>query len=789
MFLRLLFLLLIVLMLRVGPVLAATSTVPPVPSFANMPLPDNQALTMAADGELRWLGQRPIEPAPKNLPQGCWAWELVLDHWHPATGATRRTPLAPDLTGFVNAQLPLPAGLMALTTTGCQEGKERTRVLLLPLGGGPPLKVETEEAPTPFPTQLLALGDDAVALVTRDKDSRHIQVSTVRRQGNRLVLDRMPALPVAYRGDFAVALAGKEQVMILGGSDGKYRGCSDCRAQTHLLNLRTRTWGAGPLMTEARSELGASTLPDGSVLVTGGWTPTAGWGNGPSRTAERWDPATNRFEPLPPMPTGNARHQHLWWNAPWGRTLLVVQGLAGAAHAFDPATRTWRTVAEWPQGSEEGGCGFYPLVLGGNAYAWQRNRAEGHYSSKHCSEQKYASLALLRPPAGAAPAAQPPSDQWLISYRSSPAILPASGTAPLLVIGGALHAGMNTYVKTSAVDAVDRDGRITSLPSLRIARQNAQAFRVAGGVLVVGGTGPHNRYGGDREPKPLPAEWLPPPGTAPWQWQEVTDAQIAPGSAVAQMNDGSLLVVAPGGGLQQLRPVLRDGRLGVQSTGWPEMNRERRDGFGQDQVQVRQLDDGRVVVAGGAVRSERIALYSDKVSKPDAPDDYVGIGEFLPSRRHEIFDPATRRWVNSAPSSVPGGRVTILADGRVVKAGEAPRGKNDNGRVPVVLEVSNPAGTAWTRLVRAGSRLRTDHQLRLFTLEGELFASGEVEGLSTGDGPSGLEWWNTATRQWELQWQAGKDENWRLHLGRMVVRTLTGTDGRSKTVVLPVAGL
>ena len=35
-----------------------------------------------------WLGQRPIEPAPK----GCWAWELVMARWHPASGAHRHRP-------------------------------------------------------------------------------------------------------------------------------------------------------------------------------------------------------------------------------------------------------------------------------------------------------------------------------------------------------------------------------------------------------------------------------------------------------------------------------------------------------------------------------------------------------------------------------------------------------------------------------------------------------------------------------------------------------------------------
>lgn len=140
-----------------APVAAATA-IAPVPAYAELPLPDNQSITTLPTGELGWLGQRPMEPAPKGLPTGCWAWELVMARWHPASGRTAQAPLKPAISGFVYSQLVLPTGLLALTQTGCQDGKERWRFVFLPHGGGPALLGETSEAIDVFQTGLLALG-------------------------------------------------------------------------------------------------------------------------------------------------------------------------------------------------------------------------------------------------------------------------------------------------------------------------------------------------------------------------------------------------------------------------------------------------------------------------------------------------------------------------------------------------------------------------------------------------------------------------------------------------------
>lgn len=765
----------------------AAAKIPPVPTYAELPLPDNQPVTVLPTGELSWLGQRPIEPAPSGLPKGCWAWELLRARWDPASGRTAQQALSPRLGGFVYSQLALSAGVLAVTTTGCQTGPERWRFVFVPADGSPVLALETPEAIDPASIHLLPLGDAAAALVTREKDTRHIKVFTVRRVQGGLALAVMPTLPVAYRSDFAAAVAGRDQVMILGGSDGNYRGCMGCRAETHVLDLKAGTWRDGPPMREARSELAASSLPDGSVLVTGGWTKAAEWGSGASRSAERWNPATNRFEALPPMPNGTARHRHLWWDAPWGRTLLVVQGIVGSAQALDTRNWTWRTVGEWASGSEEGGCGFYPFVVGGNAYAWLVNRTEGHYSTKSCAEQKYASLSLLKPPAGAAPPAEPPPEDTLVSYRHGAAFLPAEGESPALAIGGSRHAGMNMFVISSAVDAIGRDGRIATLPSLLTARQNARAFRVAGGVLVVGGTGPDSPYGGEPNPRPLNAEWLPPDADS---WRAVSGAAPSPAAAMTQLRDGSLLVLEPGGELRQLRLALRDGKPVFDSAPWPSLNHERRQGDADGEtLQIRALDDGRIVVAGGVVRHERIALYSAQALKPGAPDTYVGIGDFLPWRHYEIFEPARRRWVDSAPSATDGGRAIVMADGRVIRLAALPRAEGDTGPTRFALEASSPGGDAWAPLASAGSRLKLNETYRLFAIDDQLFASGELDDVNTGGGPSGVEWLDPASGRWSLLWQARQGDNWRAHQGRILRRSVVGADGQPRTLLIPTGGL
>ncbi|MBK6601172.1 MAG: hypothetical protein IPG28_06345 [Betaproteobacteria bacterium] len=781
-------------------------SIPPLPTFDQLPLEGPMAFgTGASAGTLTWIGSRPVKNQPlvdlSAKERQCWAWELVKRSWNPGTGERDEHPLG--LPGMVIGQTPVATGILTLTELGCQtpNSGERLRVALFP-AQGPPRMLETTEMIAAMPWRIVSLNDNTAAIVTRVKSTRHILVYVVRHRGNRLTLERMPELPIAYNGDFATAVASTSdslRLMILGGSDGRYRGCMECRNETHFLDIRTATWSAGPPMLEARAEHDATGLPDGSVLVTGGWTKKAEWGKGPSATAERWNPATNRFEAVAPMPTGTALHRGFWLPGQEGKSLLITQGLSGTAQAYDLATQTWRTVGSWGEGRQEGAWPM-PFTFEGNAYAWRLNRAQCHDSNKDCMGQKYYALSLLRPLAGTNPS-NAPASEFLITYRGGTAFVPAATRGkderPALIIGGIAHAGMNNYIVTATVEAVGRDGRMWAFPSLNNARSDARAFRFGDGVLVVGGWVARSSNNPELAARKPPMEWLAASaldGKA--SWVEVGGPGPAVDSALAQLQNGSLLEVNAAGEMTEWKPVLRAGSAGQPSTltlerhAWPKLNRARR-ATESSPISVRELADGRIIVAGGEMQVHKIALMSGDSHRADAADEYVGIGPYLPSRRHEIYDPATRLWKNSAPARASGGPVVVLDDGRVMKVGTLADesktveiyGKTDRR----VLEISNAEGTAWTELptgLGAGSRMRFNDQYKAFTVDGELFVSGGLADLGTGGGPSGVEWFNAATNRWEVLWQSMGGDSWRAHQGRILVPKLAN----GKTVVLPVEG-
>ncbi len=93
-------------------------------------------------------------------------------------------------------------------------------------------------------------------------------------------------------------------------------------------------------MSAPRAAHTATALPDGRVLVAGGF---AGEENA-ARGAELYDPGTERFSPLPRMIT--PRHSHTATLLPNGKVLIAGGYTVGAttitsAELFDPASRTF----------------------------------------------------------------------------------------------------------------------------------------------------------------------------------------------------------------------------------------------------------------------------------------------------------------------------------------------------------------------------------------------------------------------------------------------------------------
>lgn len=96
---------------------------------------------------------------------------------------------------------------------------------------------------------------------------------------------------------------------------------------------------AAPAMSAARAAHSATPLPDGRVLVAGGFTE-----KGSAKGAEVFDPVAGRFSPLPPMIT--TRHSHNATLLPDGRVLIAGGYGEGTttlatAEVFDPAMNSF----------------------------------------------------------------------------------------------------------------------------------------------------------------------------------------------------------------------------------------------------------------------------------------------------------------------------------------------------------------------------------------------------------------------------------------------------------------
>lgn len=664
---------------------------------------------------------------------------MAVKHWNPVTGYYVSFSSSPDLVGFVYQHIILPAGQLVLLDTGCGPAKGAWRLAWLPPGGSDKVSfvLDTNVEINAYKQDLLPLGEDAAVLVTQDVKETSIKAYVIRREATGLTMEAMPAQDLPTHRNYVAAMAGK-QLMILGGSQGTDKACKECSAETHVLDLQAKAWRQGPPMLEARSQMAASTLPDGSILVTGGWTRDADQVRGPSRTVERWNPENNRFEAMAPMPAGNAKHRHLWWNAPWGKTLLVGVGVSGSLDAFDQANGIWRTLASWPASSEGGDCGLLPFTVQNIAYAWLWRRGEEKYCKQ---ESEFFTFSTLQVPESSPLQPRLSTDLTRTTYRKGAAFIPAKGMEPALLIGGAQNIGNAREQPSGALDAITLDGRIMAMPALHFGRQNARALRIGAGILVFGGDNPEGRA--------LPAEWA--PDAASPHWQQVDGIGLDSKSVFTQLKDGTILTVGERGLMQQLKLKPKGGQLLIERRTWPSLTQER-SGNG---LRVREVRDGRIVLAGGMAATNAGTAYQ-------------------PVRTYEIFDPAKRRWTTSAPANAAGGNALVLQEGRVIQWGRLSVGAQ------LTWEISNSAGTGWMPLQRKGSRLAEDETLKLYEQDGELFAFGTVSAPGAKKDAVGLEWFSASKNQWEPLWEGTPRDTW----GSTIIRKLVEQNGDEKTLVI-----
>jgi hypothetical protein len=710
-------------------------------------LPKGYQLNVGDSGDMVFVELD--EHAPKNRMQGAHYTYL-----NTSTGERRKLDVPPNF--YADKAGPTARGLVLLGTEAIWPAPDEEPGRIAFVGADGKAVVGALPVTRRIPG-LLVLADQSALVFGGFAKANGPRVKTVERAvlaNGRIEVERLPDLPGAATAYSLVALKDG-RAMLLGGSDQRYVGTCPCEAATWLLDPKTKNWTRGPSMLEARADAAATVLPDGDVLVTGGWTPGHGWQEGASRSTERWKPGAGGFVAAAPLPVGVAMHQALWSAGRQGKDLLLVGGMgrawegSGAVLDFETATGIWRSVGEGCFASQDNPVKAGTVVTGSVPYMW-------------CAVSPAAPLRFVLRLPSTGPIHMPQPD-GIALRRKDMAFLPVHGGGPALAVGGASNAA-----PTADVDAIWPDGLIEALAPLRVARTGAAVFALADGArLVAGGSG------GENSP-PLPAEWLAAGPAAQRQPPVVLPLTLSNGDMLGQSADGKLLALHPDGTVEAISVQAgAGGKPVVQATPLPPLVRKRRNGGEAGKVLIKGLRDGRIVIAGGEVQPYTIALLDEDSMRDDAPDRYVGAGPFEPARDVDILDRAGAAWRESAPAAGAGGTVVVLDDGRMVKLGAG------------TLETSTAADGAWRALeMKHAPLVKLDGQAHLFALQDELFLSGAVAGIDTGGGPAMLQWFDGARREWVTLWQADPRSNWREHLGRIVTRTLAN----GKHVVVPVEG-
>lgn len=143
-------------------------------------------------------------------------------------------------------------------------------------------------------------------------------------------------MPAARRQHAGVAL-GNGLALLVGGTDGSAGGTS-ALATAVLYNPATNSFTPTGSMATPRFDLRATLLPNGKVLVTGGFT-TGGF---PVSAAELYDPATGAFGPAGNGNMSVARSRHTSTLLPNGNVLLAGGfGNLASAELYDPVANSF----------------------------------------------------------------------------------------------------------------------------------------------------------------------------------------------------------------------------------------------------------------------------------------------------------------------------------------------------------------------------------------------------------------------------------------------------------------
>lgn len=426
------------------------------------------------------------------------------------------------------------------------------------------------------------------------------------------------------------------RVLLAGGFS--QQGSVGWQRSTDLYDPKTQAWAAGTSMPASRTGHTADLLANGKVLVAGGN------GGAPANSAVLFDPAANGGAgawSATSNTLGTGRFQHRSVVLASGKVLLV-SGRDGAttsvevasAELYDPAANAWSSGGALSSAAYDHGVARLPdgkvLAFGGTNTGSNVVHSNGQFYD-------------------------PALNGWsnapgLAHPRSSPTLTRLlDGT--LLLVGGAGPRG--AVAVTESFDPAT--GGWSAAGSLIGPRQLHQASLLPNGkVLVTGGFG----TAGD-----LASAELYTPATRTWE-AAPTMAAVRSEHTATVLADGKVL--AAGGWASSTTVGASTALYDPTANGWtatPDLGAAR---FGHKAV---LLADGKVLVTGGRNASGYLATA-------------------------ELFDPAARTWSPAAPMNSPRQyhTATLLADGRVLVAG----GKVNASLFTATAELYDPAANTWT---------------------------------------------------------------------------------------------
>jgi N-acetylneuraminic acid mutarotase len=503
------------------------------------------------------------------------------------------------------------------------------------------------------------------------------------------------SLPEVQRGERTATRLPDGRVLLAGGFDD-IRGAS---AATDVFDPATGTWDAGGCLEDQRVSPTSVTLADGRVLIFGG-----ACDQHPINTSEIYDPATGRF-----VPTGHTvgdGHQHtpavLLHD---GRVLAAGDGIA--TEVFDPAATDPATglKGRW----QPSGFIHLPLLFNSSTLTTLKD-----------------GRVLLAGGASGGPFAVDNTELWdpvtglwtqtgKLNVSRYDAVATLLGDGRVLLAGG-FHedVGFANQTALSSSEIFDpATGTWTTTPgSMAVQRNFAGGTLLSSGkVLMVGGldTSRNVEFSAD----------LFDPATGTWTPTAGAPAQAHAFGTVTRLADGRVLAVGGDFGDPLASEIYDPGTDSWHAAAPPNFNRA--------DSTANLLPDGKVLVRGGFPFPYNVS--AGEVYDPTA-DHWTIVGPAGTARRSasatllgngkvliaggvahfggptlasaELYDPASGISVDTGAMGTArsGQTATLLADGKVLVAG----GLGNDGAPLGSAELYDPATGSWSAAGTLGAR-------------------------------------------------------------------------------------